>query len=168
MSNELNEEIFLRPRFEISFTETREELLMKFKKRIKEKDYQFIIKVIDYHIIVDIPRDENHFWSPQLHMEIVDDVLNNGSILKVLFGPKPQVWTMFMFLHFIIGTLFIGALVMFYSGWSLNGNTDFPIISMIVLIVIWMAMYFGGRYGRSLGKDQMTILYDFMSETLVK
>jgi hypothetical protein len=82
--------------------------------------------------------------------------------LKGLFGPKPQVWTLFMFIHFIIGVSFLVFCVLLYSRLSLNGSVFFPILMMIVLPLLWVLLYFLGKIGKSTGKSQMRDLHNFM------
>ena len=102
MSEEVNSAVFLRPRFKIDFDESEEVLLKKFKDNLIDDDCKYCSKIVDNHIFIDTPSEEDHFWSPQLHLEIVKATVKS-SFVKGLFGPKPQVWTLFMFLHFAVG-----------------------------------------------------------------
>ena len=76
-----------------------EAILSDFENE-KTTQSEFIITRVDDHVFIKFPKDKQHFWSPQLHLEInkVDD---NSSTLHGLFGPNPTVWTLFMFLHFL-------------------------------------------------------------------
>ena len=92
----------------------------------------------------------------------------NTSLLKGLFGPKPQVWTLFMFVHFIIGISFLGFGVMLYSKLSLDESIIFPLIMMIFLPLFWTLLYFLGKIGKDTGKNQMQDLHDFMIKVIGK
>jgi hypothetical protein len=39
---------------------------------------------------------------------------------------------------------------------------------MILMIIIWFALYFAGRMGRLKGKDEMHELHEFMNNVLKK
>ena len=166
MKEEHGSEVFLRPRFSIDLEEKEDETLAKFKSNLKDGDCKYCSKIIDNHIFIDVPVDENHYWSPQLHLEIVN--VNEQTKVKGLFGPKPQVRTMFMFLHLIVGTLFLIFSIMWYVRWTLDGNTFFPMLMTIILPIVWFGLYFFGRWGRRQGKEQIQELYSFLMKTLEK
>ena len=111
-----------------------------------------------------VKKDE-HFWSPQLHLEIIEKT-EKTSFLKGLFGPKPQVWTLFMFIHFVIGIAFLGFAIMLYSKVSLKEPFILPLIMIIFLPLFWVLFYFLGKVGRETGKNQMKNLHDFMIKVI--
>ena len=90
------------------------------------------------------------------------------TIVKGLFGPKPQVWTLFMFFHFAVAVAFIGFSVMAYVQWSLKTTNTFALIMVFALPALWILMNFLGRLGKSTGHKQMDELYKFMMKTLEK
>lgn len=159
-----NSEIFLRPRFQVDLSLPKEELLAVFHNRLRAQKKEYPHKVIDDHIFIDIPQKDNHFWSPQLHLEVVE--FEKGSKLKGLFGPKPQVWTLFMFVHFVVGTGFLGCAAWAYSNYSLDREIAVPLIFLIVLPLVWVILYLIGRLGRDAGKNQTKKLQNFTLDTL--
>ncbi len=158
-------EVLLRPRFSMDFDKSADKLLYSFKANLTEGNCKYCSKIVDKHIFIDVPKKDNHFWSPQLHIEI-EELERNKSKIKGLFGPKPQVWTLFMFIHFIVGTAFLFFVVVAYSKWSLKESTVFPMIMLIVLPLIWVLLYFLGRVGKATGKKQMDELRRFMQKSL--
>ena len=162
-----NSEIFLRPRFRIDLEESEENLIERFKDNLNDGECKYCSKIVDQHIVIDVPFDEDHFWSPQLNIEVVKGE-STESIVKGLFGPKPQVWTLFMFLHFAVGITFLVFLTLLYVRWSFESSMVFPTIMVIVLPIIWVILYIFGRWGRRRGKEQMEELHDFMIGTLEK
>ena len=161
-----NSEIFLRPRFTLDLDGSHKNLLNLFSKEFKNSEVLIRGEITDEHIFISVPIKKEHFWSPQLHLEIVDN--NKKILVKGLFGPKPQVWTMFMFVHFVVGISFLGFLVMLYSRITLNESIFFPILMMIVLPLIWTLLYFLGKIGKDTGKKQMHELHDFMEKVIGK
>ncbi len=158
-------EILLRPRFSMDFDENADTLLASFKENLAEGDCEYCSKIVDKHVFIDVPKKDNHFWSPQLHIEI-EELDDNTSKIKGLFGPKPQVWTLFMFIHFLVGTAFLFFLVAAYSKWSLKESVFFPATMLVVLPLLWILLYFLGRMGKATGKKQMDELKRFMQKSL--
>lgn len=167
MEAQKNSDIHLRPRFKMDFIESQENLISKFEANLKDGECRYCSKIVDGHIVIDVPKEENHFWSPQLNIEI-EPVEEGKTIVKGLFGPKPQVWTLFMFFHFAVAVAFIGFSVMAYVQWSLKTDYLFALEMVVALPILWVVMYFLGRWGKSTGHKQMDELYKFMMKTLEK
>ena len=165
MDDQLYNQIFLKPRFQIDFEMNSEVLLSEIKSHLLHVT-KYRMKIVDNHVIVDVPEKETHFWSPQLSIEI-EGLSETTSKIKGLFGPKPQVWTFFMFIHFVIATAFLIFGVIAYSNWSLNRSSIFPIVMLIVLPIIWVALYLVGTIGKSTGKKQMDDLKIFTRLLLI-
>ncbi|MDB4293175.1 GTP-binding protein [Maribacter sp.] len=154
--------IVLRPRFQLELSENREELLKSFEKSEAEP---FLVKRLDEHVFIKFNKKNNHFWSPQLHLEI-DEVNKNNCKLYGVFGPNPSLWTFFMFLHFGVATLFIILGIWAYSSAALAKPYGLQLGLMGFMIVLWIVLYFFGRAGKHKGKPQMEELYRFMMHTL--
>lgn len=160
----LENEILLRPRFKLEINKDNEEALQTFEELPKEEK-EFLVSRVDNHVFIRIPKNKQHFWSPQLHLEI-DNLGDNKSELRGLFGPKSSVWTLFMFLHFVVAVLFIGFGSWAYSNWSLDNPYGLQIGLMALMIIAWFALYFSGRMGKSKGKNEMKQLCSFLENTL--
>jgi hypothetical protein len=165
MSERTSNPIHLRPRFAIDLNKNQESIINKFKKALNEDNSRFPSRFSDGHIIIDVPKKEEHFWSPQLNIEI-ESLEGEKSVLKGLFGPKPQVWTLFMFIHFVVGISFLIFGVMLYVKWSLGEGIVFPLMMTIFLPLLWVLLYFLGRIGKSTGHSQMDDLHDLMTNIL--
>lgn len=160
----LSNEIVLRPRFRLEVEKSREEVLQSFLDA-KQNQRRFGITCIDSHIFIRLPKKEQMFWSPQLHLEIMD-AIETKSTIHGFFGPNPTVWTMFIFFHVVIAMLFIADIVWLYSNHSLGTSYDLQIGIGIAMVIIWILLYIGGSIGKRKGKPGMRVLYDFMSDTL--
>lgn len=156
-----NAELFLRPRFSIDLAESPENVINRFSETFKTKKTNCRGAIVDDHIFISVPKKDEHFWSPQLHLEIVEKD-ENVTEIKGLFGPKPQVWTFFMFVHFVVGGLFLVFATMLYSKISLNEPFFFPLMMVIFLPMLWIVLYFLGKMGKDTGKPQIKLLHDLM------
>ena len=163
---ELSNDIVLRPRFNREHSSTPEQLLHLFEEAGKQST-NFILSRVDDHIFIRIPKSKQHFWSPQLHLEIYQ-IENQPTVIKGLYGPNPTVWTLFMFFHFVVGTLFIGASIWLYTSVRLGDAYIFPIAVLLLLVIIWFVLYFAGRLGKQAGKKEMLQLQGYFYETLKK
>ena len=165
-SNGLNK-ILLKPRFKIKMEEDKAAILDKFKTEFTKGGSQFSGKIVDHHIIIDISKSEQHFWSPQLHVEVEENE-GHTSIVKGLFGPKPTVWSLFMFVHFGVALAFVVFLVIAYTRWSLNKDYTTSVLLCVAMPIVWVVLYFFGRLGRKKGTEQMNELRTYFFKILEK
>lgn len=152
----------------MEYDESQKNILAKFKKNFEEKNCEYATKISNNHIFIDVPKKDEHFWSPQLEVEIIENEENGKTIVKGILGPKPQVWTFFIFLHFIVAVIFIAMFVWFYVNWSLGKDFQIQKYLLITLPIIWTILYFFGQSGKKLGYQQMVELDSFLMETLNK
>lgn len=160
----LSNEIVLRPRFQMELEQPSSQLLAKFSEAKKSQN-RFVISCVDDHIFIKLPKQEQHFWSPQLHLEISEKDENSCS-LHGFFGPNPTIWTMFMFLHVAVGILFMVDLTWLYSNYKLENSITIQIVIAAILVLAWILLYFAGAMGKKKGKPGMRELYDFMLKTI--
>ncbi|EGV44716.1 GTP-binding protein [Bizionia argentinensis JUB59] len=158
------EDIILRPRFKIELPQPNTDVIQLFAEA-KRTQKEYVVSIIDDHIFLKLPKNKQHFWSPQLHLEI-NEVNHETAMLHGLFGPNPTVWTMFMFFHFIVAGLFIGFGVWAYSNWALKSEYAIQLGVMFLLVIVWFGLYFAGRIGRDSSKEEMHELHDFMNKII--
>lgn len=160
----VSNEIVLRPRFQMELEQPCLQLLAKFLE-VKKTQEKYIVSCVDDHIFIKLPKSQQHFWSPQLHLEISEKDENSSS-LHGFFGPNPTAWTMFMFLHVAVGILFMVDLTWLYSNYNLGNSIGLQIGAAIVLVLLWVLLYIAGRIGKKKGKPGMQELYHFMMGTI--
>ena len=156
--------ILLKPRFKLRYKESKDEIIGKFKRRLKDPDCTYLSKVIDHHVVIDVREEEEHFWSPQLHVEIEEE--DGLTVVKGILGPKPKIWTFFMFLHFVVAVSFFVFFVIFYSNWSLDQDYGFAMTMCLLMPVLWIVLYFAGQLGKKFGYEQMKGLHGFLLRVL--
>lgn len=66
-----NNDITLRPRFSFEVDQDAKIVLSHFKSHAKTKN-NIRVSVVEPHVFLKITKQEQHFWSPQLHLEILD------------------------------------------------------------------------------------------------
>ena len=160
----LTNEIVLRPRFKFDVDTNNEKILKGFEDS-KTIQSDFIVTRVDDHVFIKFPKEKQHFWSPQLQLEINEKEKDSATI-HGLFGPNPTVWTMFMFFHFIVAGLFIGLGIWTYTNATLGSSYAIQLFLTLMMVAFWFVLYFAGRMGKAKGKPEMYELHGFMKETL--
>lgn len=140
------------------------QLIAKFMEAKKTQN-KYGISCVDHHVFIKLPKAEQLFWSPQLHLEF-SETSEGKCNLHGFFGPNPTVWTMFIFFHVVVGTLFLANTMWFYSNFSLNNPTTIHVGIAITLVLVWILLYVAGSIGKKKGKPDMQALYGFMLETI--
>ena len=161
---ELPKDIVLRPRFTLEYLGLPETVLHAYKAA-GENSKEFMVHQVDDYVFISIPKKEQHFWSPQLHLEIYK-IESQPTVIRGLYGPSPTVWTLFMFFHFLVFILFMASGVWLYTNVTLQLSYAFPLLGMILLFLVWIGLYIAGRIGRKKGKSEMYRLQSFMYTTL--
>ncbi|GAA4932545.1 hypothetical protein GCM10023314_01080 [Algibacter agarivorans] len=134
-------------------------------RNAKTTQSDFIITRVDDHVFIRFPKDKQSFWSPQLHLEI-NEVDENHSVIHGLFGPNPTVWTLFMFLHFMVAGVFIAFGIWTYTNWTLGQAFTIQASITILMVLIWVVLYFAGSIGKASSTSDMRLLNDFMYNVL--
>ena len=153
----------VRPRFEIETTLSMEDLMAKLKAALQAKDAPCKGQVNQGYATFYFPKEAQHYWSPQLNITFEEN--DNGCLIRGLYGPRPAVWTMFIFFYGMIAFAIVVIAVIGYSNFSL-GNSAAIFYWIPVLIVVFLSLYFVAFTGQKMGHDEMLILQGFMEEVL--
>lgn len=151
---ETTSEIRLRLRFEKEVNENLETVQQKFEKYKSIPSDDYFIKVRPEHIFLQFKKIRREYWSPNLHLHL-EPSENNRTHIRGLFGPDQTLWTLFMFLHFIIAGVFIIFSMIAYSNYSLKLPYIMDLIVMFIMIIMWFLLYVIARQIREKGNDQM-------------
>lgn len=71
-----------------------------------------------------------------------------------------------MFIHFVIGGLFLIFSTMLYTKISLKELYFLPLMMVIFLPLFWILLYFLGKIGKDTGKPQIKQLHDVMIQII--
>ena len=156
--------IALRPKFEVESKKTVAEILERAKTLKSELKSDYQIKIIDEHLYFYFSKEKRKYYSPFLHLEL--EANEENTKVKGLFGPEQLLWTLFMFLHFIIAGLFVVFAMMAYTHWSLKQSVVLDFSIMVIMVVFWFSLYFMARLNREQGVPQMHELEDLMYKVL--
>ena len=161
--NKTESKLHIRPRFQLEVPLDPAIIKDQIKLALDSNESTCKGNIVDNHVILRIPVSQQHYWSPQLTLTV--DTLDGGSQIRGLYGPKPGVWTMFVFFYSAIGFLTLMGLIFGLSQMMLNmdayGLWSFPVGSFLLF-----GLFIISKIGQGLGHDQMHQLKDFLDNTL--
>lgn len=153
----------MRPRFEVSVPCPPGEVHRRIDARLAEPACPVVGSQVDQHINLYIRPGLRHYWSPHLQLEVRPQ--GGGAHLHGLFGPHPNVWTMFMAFYAIIA---FSGLIGLTFGLSQLGLDQYP---WGLWVVPAAAALGGGVYavalmGQRLAHEQMVMLRGFLEDCM--
>ena len=162
---ELEDQLPLRYRFEKVVTKSYDDILSSCEqlKETVEPDYK--IKISGHHIWLHIGMLHREKYSPHLHLEI-EKMEDGNTSVRGLYGPDPVLWTMFMFLHFVVAGIFVIFSMIAFSKWSLDQPFGFDLLVMFAMVNSWFLLYFIARLNRKKGINQAKELEVLMERIL--
>jgi len=93
----------IRPRFRVEVEMKPEEIKTHFRERLEQPGAPCVAAFFPQHVILRVPPEERHFWSPCLELSLEEE--GDHTLIRGLYGPNPQVWTMFILIYGAIGVL---------------------------------------------------------------
>lgn len=155
----------IRPRIRLETHYSPDQLRNIFSKNLKLYDSKIKGTVLPNFIYIAPVEKDQHYWSPQLTITIEEK--EDGSLIRGLYGPKPSVWTMFVFFYSIIGFATLIMLMIGLSYLSLGKATTI-FWFVLLLIVLFLTLYLVAYFGQKFGQKQMIYLHHFIEKCLEK
>jgi len=163
MNAVVDQKLRIRPRFKEEITITPEQIKEKMKQALSENKNTCHGKIVQNHVILSIPPDQQHYWSPQLSIEL--EAKDSGTIIRGLYGPKPAVWTLFVFFYSAIGFFTLMGLIYGLSQMMLKMD-PFALWSVPIGGLIIVGLFVVSKIGQGLSQNQMHQLKAFIDKAL--
>ncbi len=157
--------IEIRPRFRKEIALSPELALERLRAALKEDGAPIKGLVVDHHVVLKIPQEEQHFWSPQLSLEVEAAEEGEGALIRGLYGPNPSVWLLFVFLYSAIGAISLFIAITGFSQLSLGMSAP-ALWGLPVAAGLAIFLYFSAKAGERLGREEMHRLQAFMDQAL--
>lgn len=156
-------EMNVRPRIreEVSFSAI--EVKEKLDQHIANYKDELQIHQKGNHCTITIHQNIHHFWSPQASINIEET--ENGSIVRGLIGPRPNLWATFMVIYVFGFAGFTTCAVIGYSFLTLNKSGLALYLSPLFLLIV-LGNYFATYTGKTLGKEQSKLIKDYIHKAL--
>jgi hypothetical protein len=140
----------LRPRFSLELQVSADEAVLLLREGLESPELQGTSMAAGRHVDVMVERSERRVWSPRLNVRIEDSP--GGSTLRCRFSPRPDMWTGFMFVYFVMVFLVVFGATLGYvqqvSDEAAWGYWGIP-IGILIIALIHLAGYVGQRLAAS-------------------
>ena len=153
----------IRPRIHYQASCSSRDLTSLFSSKLKEKKNILDGQIVEGFTTIYPAQSEQHYWSPQLTLTIEDN--DNGSLIRGLYGPKPTVWTMFIFFYAGIGFATLMITLVGLSLLSLGKGVGI-LWFVPLLLLLFASLYITAYLGQKFGHKQMVHLHHFLEECL--
>jgi hypothetical protein len=155
----------IRPRFKKETPESIHVLLEKLDQLFSDEKGAIDGSIVHHHVSVKIPKESQHFWSPQLSLSF--EKVETGTRIRGLYGPSPNVWLMFMFLYFFMG--FVAMLVLVVGISRLNlGLTAYILWAVPFVLGGIFVLWFTGKAGRKLGQEEIFRIHNLIKPAILE
>jgi hypothetical protein len=145
----------VRPRIRLRIDEPPDELMERLRRRLPDCPRCTAVSV-GRHVDLSVPLEERRIWSPHLDVTAEDDP-PAGTVLHGRFGPRPQLWTFYMFLAFGLGFSLLVGLSWGYAQWVMD-TTPWALLSLPITATLGALLYLAALIGQRLGAEQMDTL----------
>lgn len=162
---ERTENFRVRPRFEIETYVGVDDVVNKIKSSLESSDSVVQARIRKGYATLFLPLEEQHFWSPELTINVEALESEDGSIISGLYGPRPAVWTAFVFIYSLLGFAILVISIIGFANKSI-GNSSGILWLVPILILILIGFYLSSYFGQKLAHDQMLTLHDFVEENI--
>ncbi len=157
-------EFTLRPRIREHVPAKPEMVLARLQEALAQPGGLATGEVVTHHVMIRVPMNQRHYWSPQLDLEIDADE-QGGSLIRGLVGPTAGVWTKYIFLYAAAGFATLIGLVIASSQWTLHKSPSGLWIAGIGAAGL-LATYLLGQVGKRIAHQQTWQLCHFLDDTL--
>ena len=153
----------IRPRFKIESELSAAQIEILLKENLSKENSDCKGSVNPGFATILMPEAEQHYWSPQLGLTYEKE--ESKTVIRGVYGPRPTVWTMFVFFYAIIGFAILIVGMIGLSHLSLDKPAS--ILWLVpVLSVILLTLYLVAKFGQKMGQQQMQTLHKFTEEAL--
>jgi hypothetical protein len=153
----------MQPTFTLDVPCTADEAISRIRRAIRDPELNQLVESAGACVDFKIEPDDRRFWSPHLSVQLNDT--ESGSQLYGRFSPRPEIWTMFMAIYFMMATVIFGAAILAYVQWFL-GSKPWALLLVPIGIAIILGLHLASLVGQGLSSDQMTLLRTRLDRTL--
>jgi len=155
--------VAIRPKFIARSDKGIIELGNAFDKILKTPSPPCKGYVHDQYVTLYPMPEDIHYWSPQLSIYMEED--DEQTLLHGRYGPRPAVWTMFVFFYSVIGVAVVIVAVIGFANMSINASG--AILWLLpILSLIFLSLYLVAFFGQKKGYDQMVDLQHIVEDVL--
>ena len=155
----------IRPKFEMTTPKSLEEIIELVKSGLKDNRHHLHGQAMHDHITIRINKDHRHYWSPQLSILMYREPTDSMTTLKGVYGPMPNVWTLFAISYLAIGVLTTFISIIGFSQKALGHDSQI-LWTLPILAGLVIGLYIMSQLGQKLGAAQTYAIHYFFAETI--
>lgn len=153
-----------RPRFKVYTKSSKEDLIKIIKNHLNIKNTTIGGYANQEFAMVRLRRDKDKYWAPQLQIRWETDEENPSlTVVRGVIGPRPNVWTMFMFLYGFSGAVFLTLGSYVVSEYIVKGYSNW-LWSIFAAIFIAAATFIASKIGQQIAKEHLSEINSFVDE----
>ena len=154
----------VRPRYRQISEKSQEQIIASIVKELRNSQ-QIIGSTLENHAYLMIPEKEQKYWSPEMHVTV--ETIEEGTLVRGVIGPKPKIWTMYMFFYSAVVILFFLGAAMGVSQWMLKMDAPW-LWSMPVCVILYLLVIAAAKYGQYKSTQQMKDILNFLDSAVDK
>ena len=158
-----------RPRFKIKTDLSISEFNTRIKNQLSLNQKKVEGFSNKYMTTVWVKESFISYWTPQLRISLEFDEDEKVTIIRGLFGPRPSIWTFFIFLYSLGGSFFFISSIYLIALQSIK--IPFNTLSIMGLsfgVTCILLTYIATKIGQRLAKDHIETLREFLENTLIE
>lgn len=155
----------VRPKFEMKSQMTPEKIITVVKDRLKHNVHHLEGQAMHDHISIWVEKSQRHYWSPQLSILLSKEPEDAETKIIGVYGPMPNVWTLFAVVYLAIFVLSIFIAIIGFSQKAL-GYESKVLWLLPVFAIVAVGMYTFSQFGQKLGAAQTYAIHYFFEEAI--
>lgn len=144
---------------------TMEEIVSEVKIKLRNNTHHLHGQAMQDHITIRINRDQRHYWSPQLSVLMEREADDTETKITGIYGPMPNVWTLFAISYLAIGVLLIFISIIGSSQYALGQEAKI-LWALPALLFLGISLYIISQLGQKLGAAQTYAIHYFFEEAI--
>ena len=153
-----------RPRFKVYTYATKSQLIFTIKKHLALKNKEIGGYANNEFAMMRLRKDKTKYWAPQLQIRWEDDEDDPKiTVVRGVIGPKPNIWTFFMFCYGLSGALLITLGTFAVSEYYVKGYSIW-IWSIPFALLLGSGTYIATKIGQNISKNHLEEINDFVNK----
>lgn len=147
----------VRPRFTQTVPLPPAEVEERLARAIDREHEEIVLKRFPGYLTLRIPDAAQHFWSPQLNLSL-DPEEDGTTTIQGIYGPRTNVWSMFLYGYLIVGTLGTFTGIFGIAQWVV-GARPWGLLPFAFFLAAGVGLYLLAQMGQKLAARQTYTLH---------
>jgi hypothetical protein len=149
----------------MSTSKTIEEIIVLVKEKLQTNTHHLHGQAMQDHITIRVNKTHRHYWSPQLSILMYREPHDKVTTIKGVYGPMPNVWTLFALSYLAIGVLVTFISIIGFSQKALGYDAKI-LWAIPILVGVAAALYIISQMGQKLGAAQTYAMHYFFEDAI--